>query len=179
MATGTGKDAPHPGRQGKQVRTTARRRFAPVKTATIEKSTHPPHPRRRGRGEDNLCALLVGTRSAAATPETMREEGSQQMNPGTATWSRFHFCAQGKPKAPRPDTLLSVWSSLIYSSQNREAPKCPRTDPEDTAYTRDGASATKKNKTAVCNVDRRGGWYAKGRKPETDKYCMVSLIGGI
>lgn len=44
MATGTGKDALHPGRQGKQVRTTARRRFAPVKTATIEKSTTPPTP---------------------------------------------------------------------------------------------------------------------------------------
>ena len=75
--------------------------------------------------------------------------------------------------------LLSVQSSIIYGSQNRDAPKCPRMDQEDAAYSRDGVSATKKNKTAICNVDRLGGCYAKGSKSEKDKHCMVSLRGGI
>lgn len=40
--------------------------------------------------------------------------------------------------------------------------------------------ATKKGNSSVCkNRDETGGHYAKCKKPDKDKYCIVSVIYGI
>lgn len=152
MATGTGKDAPHPGRQGKQVRTTARRRRTPSRRPP-SKRAH-PHPAAADVEKTTLCAAGGNAKCVAATPGDHEGGGFSADEPWNRHMVQIPLLRPRKTKAPRPDTRSSVSGAASFTAAKTGKRLCPRTDPEDTAYTRDGASH-EKNKTAVCNVDRR------------------------